>query len=195
MEGMNQGQIKQLLYEHLDDGQREMCPIEFVGFPDDAPDRGWYCHATGAETRAQSEERAAKFYLWLCHTLDGELSEAETVPDIFDAGVRIEGEEEENDFDFFQSRLRRRRTYVLVGHGDFMSLVLKRIMSGFGHSIEHDGIPHRSAFVHHNTGMTECKCPLGMCLGFFLIATTLLTNLRFCRSFSFLTDSGILWTR
>jgi hypothetical protein len=151
---MNREEIAQLLHANLDATQRNLCQIEYVGFPDDQQ-RGWFCHATGAETRAQSEERATKFYLWLCHKLDGDLSD-NNVPDIFDAGVRVEGEEEENDFDRFQKRLRRRRMYLLVGHGDFMSLVLKRVMSGFGHSIEIEGIPHRSAFVHNNTGMTDC---------------------------------------
>ena len=46
---------------------------------------------------------------------------------------------------------------MLVGHGDFMSLVLKRIVAGFGHCVENDGVPHRSAFVHFNTGMTELE--------------------------------------
>ena len=44
-----------------------------------------------------------------------------------------------------------------VGHGDFMSLVLKRIVAGFGHSVEKEKVPHRSAFVHNNTGITELE--------------------------------------
>ena len=155
-EGMNPQQITELMYENLiESSQQDLCSLEFVGFPDS--ERGWYCNATGAETRAQSEERAAKFYLWLTHTFDGELNNSNSVEDIFDAGVRVPGEEEELDFDYFAPRLRRRRTYLLVGHGDFMSLVLKRVMAGYGYAIEHDGIPHRSAMVHHNTGMTELE--------------------------------------
>jgi hypothetical protein len=33
-------------------------------------------------------------------------------------------------------------------------LVLKRIVAGFGHAVEEEGVPHRSAFVHYNTGIT-----------------------------------------
>jgi N-acetylglutamate synthase-like GNAT family acetyltransferase len=44
-----------------------------------------------------------------------------------------------------------------VGHGDFMSLVLKRVVAGFGHAVEKDAVPHRSAFVHFNTGITELE--------------------------------------
>ena len=38
-----------------------------------------------------------------------------------------------------------------------MSLVLKRIVAGFGHSVEKEKVPHRSAFVHNNTGITELE--------------------------------------
>ena len=38
-----------------------------------------------------------------------------------------------------------------------MSLVLKRIVAGFGHAVETEGVPHRSAFVHFNTGITELE--------------------------------------
>lgn len=185
--GLAPDEITTLLQANLTgDETKAKCRIDFVGFPD--PQRGWNCQATAAETRAQSEERAAKFYLWLCHTLDQELSQAQSLlapaaaaattttttaaasatassgttttthADIFDAGVSLlPGEEDEVDFDPFAPRLRRRRTYLLVGHGDFMSLVLKRVMAGYGYAIEHDGIPHRSAMVHHNTGMTELE--------------------------------------
>jgi broad specificity phosphatase PhoE len=164
VQGLTPSEITDLVHQDTEtDDQRARCTLEFVGFPD--PQRGWYCQATGAETRAQSEERAAKFFLWLCHTLDGEISDAsqgataegKEAKDIFDAGVRLPGEEDEMDADYFQPRLRRRRTYLLMGHGDFMSLVLKRIMAGYGYAVEHDGIPHRSAMVHHNTGMTELE--------------------------------------
>ena len=56
-------------------------------------------------------------------------------------------------------KMRKRRTFILIRHGDFMSLVLKRviIVTGFGHAIETAGIPHRAAFFHFNTGITELK--------------------------------------
>jgi broad specificity phosphatase PhoE len=140
-------------------------PLDFTGFPD--PDRGWYVHGQGPETRAASEQRAAKFYLWLNEYLDQQLLESandndteqpqQQHHDVFDAGVAIPGEEDEVDHDKFAPRVRRRRTVVLVGHGDFMSLVLKRIVAGYGHYVENDGIPHRSAFCHYNTGMTELE--------------------------------------
>jgi hypothetical protein len=38
-----------------------------------------------------------------------------------------------------------------------MSLVLKRIVAGFGHWVENEGIPHRSAFVHFNTAITSLE--------------------------------------
>ena len=46
---------------------------------------------------------------------------------------------------------------LLVGHGDFMSLLLKRIISGFGHYVETEGVPHRSGMIHFNTGITELE--------------------------------------
>lgn len=129
----------------------------FTGFP--SPNKGWYAHGTAPETRPESEERAAKFYLWLIEFLDEQLSIAaeENHEDVFDAGVTLPEEEEELDHDVFAERVRRRRTVVCVGHGDFMSLVLKRIVAGFGHAVEKEGVSHRSAFVHYNTGMTECE--------------------------------------
>ncbi len=79
------------------------------------------------------------------------------IADIFDAGVTLPGEENEKDHDKLGPRTRRRRTAVFVGHGDFMSLVLKRIVAGFGHAVEKEKVPHRSAFVHFNTGITELE--------------------------------------
>jgi len=104
--------------------------------------------------------RAAKFYVWMMEYLDQQLREAseqDDVRDIFDAGVTLPGEEDERCHDKFAPRTRTRRTAVFVGHGDFMSLVLKRIVAGFGHSVEKEKVPHRSAFVHFNTGMTELE--------------------------------------
>lgn len=63
----------------------------------------------------------------------------------------------ECEHDKFSARFRRRRMALLVGHADFMSLILKRIVCGYGHSVEHQGISHRSAFVHANTGLTELE--------------------------------------
>ena len=113
-------------------------PLIFVGYTED-PNDGWYLNRSGPETRHESEERAAKFYLWVCQYLDKELASIddheEDQDDVFDAGVAVDGEEHEDEFDKLSTRLRLRRTVVLVGHGDFMSLVLKRIVAGFGYSV------------------------------------------------------------
>ena len=164
-EGMAPEQIRQVLHERLDDDDDDSqkddfhVDVDFVGFPD--THRGWYCHATGPETRAESEARAAKFFLWLCEYLDQQLlehkNEDDAPADLFDAGVAVPGEEDENEHDKLAPRQRRRRMTLLVGHGDFMSLLLKRIVAGFGHYVETEGIPHRSAFTHFNTGITELE--------------------------------------
>jgi len=147
-EGMAQDEIRELLNDCTSDDN-----LKFLGFPQ--PDRGWYVNGKGAETRQESESRASQFYIWLCEHLDQQLRES---ADVFDAGVSIAPEEaEEQTHDFLGPRLRRRRTTLLVGHGDFMSLILKRIVMGFGHYIESEGIPHRSAFVHANTGFTDIE--------------------------------------
>jgi broad specificity phosphatase PhoE len=123
--------------------------IQFNGFP--SMEEGWYAHGTAAETRSESEVRAAKFYLWLCEYLDQQL--ATSANDLFDAGA------EESHIQRGDSlhNSKKRRTALLVGHGDFMSLVLKRVVAGFGHYVENEGIPHRSAFVHFNTGISELE--------------------------------------
>ena len=77
--------------------------------------------------------------------------------DLFDAGILVEGEEQEDEHNKHAQRIRRRRTVLAIGHGDFMSSVLKRIVSGFGHSVETSGMPHRSAFTHYNTGITSLE--------------------------------------
>ena len=77
--------------------------------------------------------------------------------DIYDAGVSLPEEAHELDHDKLSARHRKRRTAILVGHGDFMSLCLKRIISGFGHAVENFGVPHRIAFTHFNTGITELE--------------------------------------
>jgi broad specificity phosphatase PhoE/N-acetylglutamate synthase-like GNAT family acetyltransferase len=149
--GMNQHAIKDFLSTAT-----ASKPPSFVGFDED-PSVGWYNHGTGPETRAQSEIRAAAFYMWLCDYLDLQLQSHNDEDDVFDAGVALDEEKNEHWSDKLSPRLRRRRTAVLVGHGDFMSLVLKRIVAGFGHHVENDGIPHRSAFTHVNTGITELE--------------------------------------
>lgn len=161
--GMSPQEIRDLLNEKDDDKDKDSQPpdaidVDFEGFPD--MEKGWWCEGTGAETRKESEARAAKFYLWLCEHLDQQLAEhngTDGPDDLFDAGVAIPGEEDENEHDKLSPRKRRRRMAFLIGHGDFMSLLLKRIIAGFGHCVESEGIPHRSAMIHYNTGITELE--------------------------------------
>lgn len=159
--GMNQVEIS-----HLLSLSGVTTQPSFVGFDEHDVHRGWYAYGTGREERADSEARAAKFYLWLCEYLDTQLLQAVSsstaatmeTHDIFDAGVSHPDEDPSIlDHDKFSVRQRKRRTAVLVGHGDFMSLLLKRIIGGFGHAVEAEGMPHRSAFVHANTGITELE--------------------------------------
>mmetsp|Transcript_8681 Transcript_8681/g.12796 ORF Transcript_8681/g.12796 Transcript_8681/m.12796 type:complete len:521 (+) Transcript_8681:30-1592(+) len=157
--GMNPNEITNILSPTV---QNPSSGITFTGFDESDPTKGWYAHGTGPETRKESEERAAKFYVWLCEYLDNQLSSTfdsddQEEDDVFDAGVSIPGEEHEREHDKFSPRKRRRRTAILIGHGDFMSLLLKRIIAGFGHMVENEGIPHRTAFVHFNTGITELE--------------------------------------
>mmetsp|Transcript_48374 Transcript_48374/g.146090 ORF Transcript_48374/g.146090 Transcript_48374/m.146090 type:complete len:548 (-) Transcript_48374:55-1698(-) len=155
--GMNRAEINAVLCP----ASLSPASLSFDGFDPNDDDAGWYSYGTGPETRSLSESRAAKFYLWLCEHLDSQLAEASARPDdhgdVFDAGVAHPEEGHEIDCFKFQPRRRRRRTCVLVGHGDFMGLVLKRIVAGFGHAVEMDGVHHRSAFVHYNTGITELE--------------------------------------
>lgn len=164
-EGMNPDQIKTLLMDSAqEDGQNKehvlFQSFNCAGFPND-PERGWYNGNKGAETRVASEVRAAKFYCWLCEFLDEQLqnpdNNSEENHDVFDASVAIPGEEDEDEHDKMAHRKRKRRTCILMGHGDFMSLVLKRVVAGFGHYVEQEGIPHRASFVHFNTGITELE--------------------------------------
>lgn len=135
-EGMNPTEIEEMLKDSTND-------LQFEGFA--LSDRGWYVHGEGAETRAESEARAAKFYIWLCEHLDQQLYTTTLADneDVFDAGVALPEEEHECEHDLHSPKTRRRRTTLLIGHGDFMSLVLKRIVAGFGHAVEVEGIPHR----------------------------------------------------
>lgn len=178
--GMNQAEIKEFL-----SSATASKPPTFVGFDED-PTKGWYAHGTGPETRAQSESRAASFYNWLCDYLDLQLQAHDIDEDLFDAGVSLDEEHGEHESDKLSPRLRRRRTAVMIGHGDFMSLVLKRIVSGFGHSIENDGVPHRSAFVHFNTGITELEY-FGK--GRFLMMSS--NSTPHLQNFSLLTGGGL----
>ena len=146
-EGMNPLEISELMKDSVSDPS----DLEFIGFPDSS--RGWYVNGKGPETRAESEARAAKFYLWLCEYLDKELKSAQA--DVYDAGVSVPGEENECEQDRRSPRRRRRRTELLVGHGDFMGLVLKRIVAGFGHYVENEGIPH-SKFNRHKFLPRSC---------------------------------------
>ena len=131
--GMNRRQISDMLVPHALDSSN----LTFDGFDPNDADAGWYAHGTGPETRPESEERAAKFYVWLCEYLEEQLAEASHAADVFDAGV--------------DGAPLLRRTVVLVGHGDFMALLLKRIIC-VGYTHEREGVTHRSAFVHWNTG-------------------------------------------
>lgn len=151
--GKNQLEVTEML-------PKSCAQLSFVGYTENPLD-GWYSNKSGPETRIESEERAAKFYLWLCEYLDNELVSNDDPEvdqhDVFDAGVTIEGEEHEDEHDKLSPRLRRRRTVVLIGHGDFMSLVLKRVVASFGYGVETPNISHRSAFVHFNTGITDLE--------------------------------------
>jgi Acetyltransferase (GNAT) domain/Histidine phosphatase superfamily (branch 1) len=170
-EGMNPSQIEQLLFPTtkvlVNEDTADTTPeptssgLNVVGFPDENdPLRGWWTK-DGSETRAMAEDRAAKFYVWLCEHLDAQLADPGRHAGIFDAGVV-----DNNDNAVphaadaavdSRGRRRQRKTQLLIGHGDFMSLILKRIVSGFGHAVEVPGVPHRSAFVHWNTGITELE--------------------------------------
>jgi N-acetylglutamate synthase-like GNAT family acetyltransferase len=149
-DGFKPSEIRELMKDCVGEDDND---IEFEGFPH--PDRGWYVNAKGPENREQSEVRASKFYLWLCEHLDRQLEANDE--DVFDAGVSVPEEKDEQEHDKFGRRFRRRRMALLVGHADFMSLILKRIISGFGHFVENKNVSHRSAFVHANTGFTELE--------------------------------------
>jgi len=156
--GMNQKQIRDMLAKNSELPHHSHVP-SFVGFDED-PNLGWYSHGTGPETRSESEARSAAFYTWLCEYLDQQLYQSlenNDIQDIYDAGVTLPQEVHEKDHDKLSTRYRRRRTALLIGHGDFMSLCLKRIIAGFGHYVETHGVPHRTAFTHYNTGITELE--------------------------------------
>jgi len=137
--GMNRREISDMLVPNALDPSS----LSFDGFDPHNADAGWYSHGTGPETRPESEERASRFYVWMCEYLDEQLAEASHAADVFDAGV--------------DGAPLLRRTVLLIGHGDFMALLLKRIIAGFGYAHEREGITHRSAFVHWNTGTTDLE--------------------------------------
>jgi hypothetical protein len=121
--------------------------LDFVGFHPTNPHAGWYHYGIGPETRHESEQRAAKFYVWFCEYLNEQLYHNP-----------MNNNNNNNSTTTTSATMSTgRNIQLLIGHGDFMSLVLKRIVSGFGHAVETVGIPHRSAFVHWNTGITELE--------------------------------------
>eukprot|EP00529_Nitzschia_sp_RCC80_P025439 CAMPEP_0113482818 /NCGR_PEP_ID=MMETSP0014_2-20120614/23116_1 /TAXON_ID=2857 /ORGANISM="Nitzschia sp." /LENGTH=528 /DNA_ID=CAMNT_0000376349 /DNA_START=154 /DNA_END=1740 /DNA_ORIENTATION=- /assembly_acc=CAM_ASM_000159 len=160
-EGMTPNEIKELLKDCVSSDHSD--ELQFVGFPTEDVDRGWYADGTGPETRAEAEVRAAKYCMWLSEYFDQQLlrhDDEQPDPDnhdVYDASIPMEGDDGEDEHDKHAARTRRRRTYLAIGHGDFMSTVLKRFSSGFGHYVENDGIPHRCAFAHFNTGITELE--------------------------------------
>jgi N-acetylglutamate synthase-like GNAT family acetyltransferase len=157
-EGMTPNEIRYLLKDCVSsDPEENKNQLQFIGFPHSSGDRGWYADGTGPETRAEAEVRAAKYCLWLSEYFDQQLQQDGPESDVFDASIAMEGDSDEDEHDKHATRTRRRRTYLAIGHGDFMSTVLKRFTTGFGHYVENDGIPHRSAFAHFNTGITELE--------------------------------------
>mmetsp|Transcript_30001 Transcript_30001/g.64262 ORF Transcript_30001/g.64262 Transcript_30001/m.64262 type:complete len:541 (-) Transcript_30001:2834-4456(-) len=178
--GMNRKEIYDCLFQHLLDDEQlqikgsdidEIVTLDFVGF-DQAKEDGWYVGYTGHELRIDAEARAAKYCLWLSDYLDGLMYSDEynlddgnntANNDLFDVGCLLPGEDLENQHDNFSQRMRRRRTVLAVGHGDFMSVVLKRLVGGYvgcgkgGRLVEQSGLPHRTAFAHYNTGITELE--------------------------------------
>jgi len=178
--GMNPNEIRECLFRHILDNDQlninqsdidEIVTVEFVGF--DNPRDGWY-GGTGHEARVDAEARAAKYCLWLSDYLDSlvydgsegrdESSEHKgSSDDLFDVGFLLPGEELEDEHDKFVKRLRRRRTVLAIGHGDLMSVVLKRLVGAYvgcgqgGRLVEQSGKTHRTAFAHYNTGITELE--------------------------------------
>ncbi|MGK3753290.1 MAG: phosphohistidine phosphatase SixA [Bacillariaceae sp.] len=180
--GMSPNEIREYMFQNItidadddDDDDKEkikidQCDIddivtfEFVGFGD-LPTDGWYAHGTGHESRIDAEARSAKYCLWLSEYLDNLMFSPSTNKndddDLFDVACLLPGEEKEDQHDKFLPILRRRRTVLAIGHGDFMSVVLKRLVGGYvgngGRVVERLGLPHRTAFAHYNTGVTELE--------------------------------------
>ena len=177
--GMNQNEIQDCLFRHILEDDRlqidqshinEIVTIDFVGF--DRSDEGWYANGKGHESRIDGEARAAKYCLWLSDYLDSLMYDDKCVDDnenatanddLFDVGLLLPGEDLEDEHDKFSKRMRRRRTVLAIGHGDFMSVVLKRLVGGYvgcgrgGRLVEQTGRQHRTVFAHYNTGITELE--------------------------------------
>ncbi len=143
--GMNQHEITEFLSSSNENKSYTKKP-SFVGFDED-PNVGWYGHGQGPETRAESEVRASAFYTWLLDYLDMQLQCPQDRNGLFDAGVTLPDELHEREHDMLSPRQRKRRTAILVGHGDFMALVLKRIVAGFGFSIGEFHRSYQVAFI------------------------------------------------
>jgi hypothetical protein len=138
--------------------------VDFVGF--DRPGEGWYANGKGHESRVDAEARAAKYCLWLSDYLDSLMYDESNGAneDLFDVCFLLPGEKEEDEQDKFSKRMRRRRTVLAIGHGDFMAVVLKRLVGAYvgcgkgGRLVEQPGrFSHRTTFVHYNTGITELE--------------------------------------
>lgn len=161
-EGMNPQQISQLLSPDslsIHDSTTTSPPTppndfatHVCGFRD--PRRGWWCHGTGPESRADAEQRAATFYLWLCEFLNQKLEETTRTSSTILASSSSRSSTGSSIYTS-KTNTKHPKEVVLVGHGDLMSMVLQRIIAGFGHAVETCGVPHRAAFVHANTGITE----------------------------------------
>lgn len=178
--GMNRNEIQDCLFKHILEDDRlqisnsdidEIVTVDFVGF--DHPSDGWYTNGKGPESRIDGEARAAKYCLWLSDYLDSLMYNENVtenyshddvmIDDLFDVGFLFPGEDLEDENNKFSKRMRRRRTVLAIGHGDFMSVVLKRLVGGYvgcgrgGRLVEQTGLPHRTAFAHYNTGITELE--------------------------------------
>lgn len=128
-EGMRPDEIRKVL------DPKNAIPTTSLQFEHFENGRGWWIQE-GTESRAQAQRRASKFYVWLCEHLDAQLEQGSQR----DATLETE-----------------RSVHVLIGHGDFMGLLLQRIVASFGYAEETVGVPHRAGFVHWNTGVTELE--------------------------------------
>lgn len=168
---MNQNEIQYYLFRHILENDRlqidqshidEIMTTDFVGF--DRPDEGgWYANGKGHETRIDGEASAPKYCLCLSDTLDSLMYNVKSInnnedtttnDNLFDVGLMLPGEELEDEYNKFSKRMRRRRTMLAIGHGDFMSIVLKRLVGGYvgcgrgGRLVEQLGRQHRTVFIY-----------------------------------------------
>mmetsp|Transcript_20185 Transcript_20185/g.45741 ORF Transcript_20185/g.45741 Transcript_20185/m.45741 type:complete len:518 (-) Transcript_20185:63-1616(-) len=150
--GMNRAAVQQFLCSSKEGDHpksRDSISLEdhvnlsFAGFPSAADeDLGWYAEHTTNETWASGEVRSAHFYHWLVDFLD-----------LMQLDLENDNEGRITD----KSKQSKKRTVVLVGHGDFMGRTLRRAVVGFGHMIENERRYHRAGFVHYNTGISELE--------------------------------------